>query len=246
MCWSWRVSLFSAVINTIPLYLIFNGIDERRQKLSYIAIPVVLQEYIQFLQWLEIDGYIKHPNLNIILSNIIRIIVNAAPLFWSYALYSSSDGNHFIQITTFRIQLLWFIWQVGRQIFNYTKVKTKIGEHDLLQWPKWLGETGSLTRTLSLIGYLFPSLAQFLFYKPIQLSLPICIIAYSTLINVLIKTPDEWGAFWCITMTFISYYIQFYDSTNLIKNLIYSGVYFIIHFIILKWRYKLHKIDHIH
>jgi hypothetical protein len=233
MCWSWEISLFSALFNTTVIIYILNNKGKRKQKLAISIIPIILQEYIQAVQWLEIDKIIVGKNLNLILTNIVIFIVKFVPLSTSYGLYITSDKYKKHQQKCFYAQKIWFIYQVFSQLLKPIKTKTTTGENNLLKWPSFT-DNNKINKYIFNVGYLIPCTLQLIFYKPREISIPLLIIIYETLIFISINTPQEIGGSWCISMTFLSLYILFYKKNK--QNIKLAFVFCILHNFVLNYK----------
>ena len=206
MCWSAEVSTVFSILDVAAIAVLCFRNQKRDRYYALAAAPIAWQELCQIFLWLNMGTDSSTCNdINVALSLLVRVLVSFLPLtFTVLAIYGSdARGDRFKWTTpiigiaalfvTVRIVLILVAFSIN------PRMCTIVGPNHHQIWADYLAFYGipAINIGNALLYVAIPTLATFLFLRPIWVAIILSAIGLGTLIPIRILLPLEWASVWC-------------------------------------------------
>jgi hypothetical protein len=207
MCWSAEVSTVFSILDVAAIGVLCFRDQKRDRYYALAAAPIAGQELCQIFLWLNMGTDSSTCNdINVALSLLVRVLVSFLPLtFTVLAIYGSDAfGDRFKRWTTPIIGIA-ILFVTARLVltlvafFINPRMCTIVGPNHHQIWADYLASYGipAIDIGNALLYVAIPTLATFLFLRPIWVTIILSAIGPGTLIPLRILLPLEWASVWC-------------------------------------------------
>ncbi|MCZ8054961.1 MAG: hypothetical protein O9329_09415 [Microcystis sp. LE19-12.2C] len=211
MCWSAEVSTVFSILDVAAITVLCFRNQKRDRYYALAAAPIAGQELCQIFLWLNMGTDSSTCNdINVALSLLVRVLVSFLPLtFTVLAIYGSdARGKRWTALiigiaalfVTVRIVLILVAFSIN------PRMCTMVGPNHHQIWADYLASYGipAIDIGNALLYVAIPTLATFLFLRPIWVASVLSAIGPGTLIPLRILLPLEWASVWCwVTSLFL-------------------------------------------
>jgi hypothetical protein len=207
MCWSAEVSTVFGILDVATIGVLCFRNQKRDRYYALAATPIAGQELCQIFLWLNIgtDGSTCN-DTNAALSLFVRVLVSFLPLtFTILAIYGSDAiGDRFKRWTNsiIGIAALFVTARLVLMLVAFSlnpRMCTFVGPNRHQIWADYLASYGipAIDIGNALLYVAIPTLATFLFLRPMWVAIFLAAIGPGTLIPLRILLPLEWASVWC-------------------------------------------------